>query len=389
MTPIIDNNGIQIADFTDVLSDLEISYKEVYGDDIDLSQNTPDGQKIGIEAKVISDFNEFALALYNSFDPDFAMGVAMDKILKLNGLKRQQPTKSSVDITLVCSRTVSLPIDYKIKDSLNQVWVIDEAKTLNAGTHLITFYSENFGKFEALPNTINEFETIVLGVDSVNNLLSAVAGKDEDTDEEIRIKRNNLLMRNSTSTIGGLIGKLYDICSEVKVYENRLSTSDLVKSMNPHSLWIICDGGEIDEITQIIATETTGCELKGAISNTYVENFVRSNNEVIVINHENINFDRPTITDIYIRFNSKQTVFPATVDYDLMKSNLSDVTFLIGESINASSLYSAIYKNSSGTFVASGIEISDDNINWTDENLAPNFSERFRIVSTQITITVI
>lgn len=381
MTPVINQNGIAISDFTEIFDELVSNYQTIYGSDIDLSQNTPDGQIVGIDAKIISDFSEFAVSLYNSFDPDYAIGLGLDKILKLNGLKRQQSTKSSVDITLVCSKTVELEADYTIVDALGQKWVIDEAKTVLTGTHLITFYSQDFGKYEALPETITEFETIVLGVDSVNNLLSAVAGKDEDTDEEIRIKRNNLLMRNSTSTVGGLIGKLYDICDEVVIYENRTSAIDVDKSMNPNSLWVICEGGEVDEIAQTIALESVGCELKGDIETTYTETITRSNNELFYYIHT-VKFDRLNDVGIYVKLDVKRKNASIPIDITLIENTLKALKFNINQNINATELYSDVY-SAGNTFIASNIQVSLDDITYDDEIVA-GYKDKLNIAYVEV-----
>lgn len=53
--PIITAEGIQVQTFNEIHTELSNEYKKVYGDDISLDQNTPDGQKVGIEAKLALD----------------------------------------------------------------------------------------------------------------------------------------------------------------------------------------------------------------------------------------------------------------------------------------------------------------------------------------------
>lgn len=387
MNPIINSNGILINDFNEIFDNLTTGYQGIYGNDIDLSQNTPDGQIVGIETKALSDMSEFCVALYNSFDPDFAMGLALNKILKLNGIKQQQATKSSVDITLVCDKTVSLPSDYTIKDTNSQKWVIDEAKTLNSGTHLITFYSELFGKFEALPNTVNQFDTIVLGVVSVNNIASATVGINEYTDEELRALRNKILMKNSNSTVGGLIGKLYDFCTDVVVYENKINIYDSDLALDGNSIWVICDGGEVDDIARTIAIETTSCGLKGSIEAQYIETVMRSNRETFIYTH-NVKFDRPNITEIYITLDVKKKTLTSTIDINLIKQNLSLLEFNINVPIVATELYSAIYQSGNG-FIASNIQLSKDDVAYVSDTLIADYDEKFKIVVANIEVTEI
>ena len=108
MSVTFNENGLQIQEFSEIVSDLESSINTLLGTDLDLSSNTIDGQYLGIFSKLNYDMQQFAMLLNTSFDPDYAMGLAMDKILKLNGIRRQEPTKSTVDITLICKSVSGL-----------------------------------------------------------------------------------------------------------------------------------------------------------------------------------------------------------------------------------------------------------------------------------------
>jgi len=55
--------GITTETFDDIYNRLADGLKLIYGSDIDLSQNTPDGQRIGIIAKEILDGQSFASLL--------------------------------------------------------------------------------------------------------------------------------------------------------------------------------------------------------------------------------------------------------------------------------------------------------------------------------------
>jgi len=387
MSVTFNENGLQIQEFSEIVADLESSINNLLGSDLDLSSNTIDGQFLGIFSKLNYDMQQFALLLNTSFDPDYAMGLSMDKILKLNGLRRQEPTKSTVDITLICNQTVTLPYDYKLKDTQSQIWVIGEAVTLASGTHTITFKAELWGSIEAPANTITGFETIVLGVTSVNNATSATVGIDEETDEEIRIKRNSLLLRNSVSSLGGLKGKLLDICDYVEIYENKTNTIDS-NSIPAHSIWVICEGGTITDIAKIIALEDgSGCGYKGTITQTYNETVTRSNNETFVYTHT-VKFDRPTITNIYIKLNVKKKTSSSVIDADLIKTYLESLNYGIGEDINLTELYSTIYQAGSG-FIASGLQLSKNNSTWVTDVLVGDINERLNIVVSQIAVTEI
>mgnify|MGYP006971745306 FL=1 len=78
---IINENGIQLDSFSTIFDDLVVGFKAIYGEDINLDQNTPDGQQIGIYANTTYDLQSLIARIYNSFDPDFAEGHELDKVL--------------------------------------------------------------------------------------------------------------------------------------------------------------------------------------------------------------------------------------------------------------------------------------------------------------------
>jgi len=102
----IDKDGIKLDSFETIFNDLVEKFKSIYGDDINLDQNSPDGQVIGIFTNVVYDMQSFLARLYNSFDPDFAEGHELDKILKLIATTRLPATKSIVDVEITVNANV-------------------------------------------------------------------------------------------------------------------------------------------------------------------------------------------------------------------------------------------------------------------------------------------
>ena len=101
----IDANGFKAESFTEILTRLSNGLKNIYGQDINLDQDTPDGQQLGIQANIISDFQDLALYIYNSMDPDLADGANFDKLLKLLARTRLPSSRSTVDFEMVLNKT--------------------------------------------------------------------------------------------------------------------------------------------------------------------------------------------------------------------------------------------------------------------------------------------
>lgn len=58
MPDIIDENGLQVKTFDEILQELKDGLRAIYGNDINLDQNSPDGQMVGIIAQVATDLRE-------------------------------------------------------------------------------------------------------------------------------------------------------------------------------------------------------------------------------------------------------------------------------------------------------------------------------------------
>lgn len=384
----INEDGIQLDSFSTIFDSLAQGFKDIYGEDINLDQDSPDGQQIAIFANSVYDLQSLIAKIYNGFDPDFAEGHELDKILKLIATTRQAATRSTVDVNITVSSNVTLPSDYTIKDDSNQEWTITSPQTLVTGTTSVSFEASDWGQIEAAADTITTPVTILTQVTSLTNPLKAVAGRDEETDIELRKRRNKLLAIKSKSIVGGLIGKILDIenVADCVIYENATDSTDTEKNIAPHTLWILVEGGAIEDIGEVIAIDkTAGTGLKGTVETTYTEEFERSN-ETIRTHYHEVRFDRPTEVDLYIRFDVAKRQTTDIIDTDAIKEALANLSFNINQNITATELYATIY--SAGTnFIASDLEISWDEITWVDDLLTPDYDERPIINIANVTIT--
>lgn len=384
----ITSTGIKIDSFNDLFDAISAEYKNIYGQDINIEQDTPDGQKLSIFVKAYRDLQELGVSVYNSFDPDTAIGTQLNKLMKLCGISRIPATKSVVDIQVTTSQNVTLDSDYTLKDTLGQLWVISQATTLTTGTTTVNFIADEWGAIEALPNTITEFESIVLGVTSVTNPNSATVGRNEETDNELKLRRKKSVSLPSNNTVDGLLAKLLNVNSVLDsvIYENDTDTYDADLDLNAHTIWCIVDGGLNADIIETIAIDKmAGTGLKGSIEDTYTAQILRQDGsyrgKLIAIK-----YDRPIEVDIYIKFDVKAKNPSDTLDLEAMKQALETKTFYIGENATVTELYAYIY-SANTNFIATNLQLSIDDITYVTDELEASYQDKFMITSTNITIT--
>ena len=118
MKPEIDANGVQIQTFEEIFNELVVQYQAIYGNDINVDIDSPDGQRIAIEAKAQLDLQTYGAIVYNEMDPDLADGLSLERLVKLSGIERRPASKSQADVDIVASQAVTLPIGYKVEDHI-------------------------------------------------------------------------------------------------------------------------------------------------------------------------------------------------------------------------------------------------------------------------------
>lgn len=389
------SNGLTVATLNELVAQLESDFQTIYGTDINIDQNSPDGQLINIFAQGGSDIRSLLYQIYNSFDPDYATGRILDARCAINNIFRKSGTYTTVDITIVTDRSVELQgidgneedaVGYTIQDNAGNQFVLLNSQTLVSGTNTgITFRAKEIGAVETTPNTITTPVTIVLGVVSVNNPTAGTTGINEETDTQLKIRRRQSVSIGSTGYLNGLQASLQQLegMNDARVYEN--STGSTVDTIPPYSIWVVVDGGSAADIADTIYKKrSAGCNMKGSQTYTIItpssQNFIAK-------------WDNRSTKSLSIKFNIQKTLSTATFDLDKIKQYMADnLSFSIGEGANTSDITTmaqqAIDANG-GNGVALNVLISDDNGSTWVEYVAPTIATKITVAKTDITPTVL
>lgn len=326
MPNILNENGLTVSTAAEMRATLYAKMRAIYGSDINLDQDSPDAQMLEIFIISMVDALETAVNIYNSFDPDKAVGRVLDQRVGLNGIQRKAGTYTIVPIQVEISQAVTL---FGLDQTVEDVYTIsDDSGTefqLSAtidlpspGTYTLIFQASEPGKVEVLVNTIVNPVTVILGVVSVNNPDPAITiGIDEETDAELRIRRQKSTSIASEGFIDGLKAALSNVngITDVAVYENDTSINPDANGTPAHSIWVVVDGVyNQSEVANIIyAKRGTGAGMRGEITFPIVRNgksFVVKWDEVIL---ENLYIEleiEPLNPDIPLDINNIRTKLP-------------------------------------------------------------------------------
>lgn len=389
---LLNEEGLSLKSLNEIKAELEAAFRAIYGNDINLEPDTPDGQAIAIFAQAGIDLREVLSTIYTSMDPNQARGVILDQRVALNGLKRRAGTFTVVPVTVTVDRSVTLTgMDsaadsieipagvYTIKDDAGTQFVLLASTTIGVGAHVLNFRAVNLGAVEVTVGTITTPVTVIAGVVSVNNLGGAsVQGVDEETDTQLRIRRERSLANNASGYLDSIEGNLLEVDGviEVRVYENQTDTTD-GDGIPPHSIWAIVEGGSDADIAAVLyAKKTAGAGFKGSVEVDVPRTFGRT---------YPVKFDRATDEDLYVEFSV--SLPGGFIDTDALKQQIvENIQWDLGSDAVAS-VITAYVMSINSRYQVSAMRVSKDDISYLEVVSPDSKGGRFVMSVDRIAIT--
>lgn len=127
----ITDAGFVIKDLQTIRSEHEVEFKNTYGSDLDVSEESVTGQLIGILSKREANLWEFAQAVYNFFSPDNASGISLDHVCAMVGIVRLPATTSDVTVALYGNIGTNIPVGHLVRqEETSEEFALDTAVTI-------------------------------------------------------------------------------------------------------------------------------------------------------------------------------------------------------------------------------------------------------------------
>lgn len=372
--------GLIIQRLDQIINTLEQGFRQIYGQNINLDPDTPDGQMIGILAQIKMDFEELAENVYKQLDPDHATGAWLEQRVAYAGLIRKGASYSYLRSAIITGEPYStVYAGLTVSDGNKVRWVLTHNVQLNdVGSGRGDFRSENLGAFNLEAKQKLNIETITLGIDSVTSNEPAEQGKEEETDAQLRQRfylSRSQNSQNGVEAIFGAIQKLPDV-KQLVVLENTNAETDK-NGVSGHSINVIVDGGEATQIAEAIyLNKSAGCGVQGEIAVTLEKDY----------GERVMKFDRATPVDIEVAMQLVRFEDFTDVDKTQIKAELTTLNFGIGKSVSLSRLYSPI--NKVGGFWVKSLTIARKGQHKRAENVEISPRELARILESDITIEV-
>lgn len=340
-TVYIDQNGIHVPSFDDVLTYFQTQYRGIYGADIYIANDAQDGEWLGIIAQAVSDCNSSAVAAYNSRGPDGAQGAGLSSIVKINGIEREVPSASTAEVTLIGQAFVTVTNGF-CQDINGFSWALPASVEIpSAGTITVTATCQTLGAIVGGVDAINRIATPQYGWQSVTNATPVTPGSPVETDAQLRIRQAESTAVPGQTIIESLVGQLLNLdgVRGVTPYVNETDILD-DNGMPGHCICMVVTGGDDQEIANtIMIGKGTGVSTYGSTTADYTYFWGKI---------QPVNFQRPVVVPIFVKVNiSARRGYSTNIGAAIQAAVVAWINALgVGVDVEVSALTVPAYQNS-------------------------------------------
>ncbi len=320
-----------------VIADL----KAAFGDNIKTDPDSAFGQFARIVTEIVADINESIEGAVAAYDPQKAAGVFLSDLVLLNGIERKESEFSTV--TLECtanSAGATIPAGSLVSDpAIGEQFKTDVLLVVTpSSTGNVSATAVNAGPISAVVGTLTQIDTPIFGWESVTNIVDASEGQNEETDTDLRIRRQKAAEQTGTANIAAIFSAIFNIpaVEQVKVKQNTGEVTDPDGVPHQHIWAIVLGGSDLDIAQAIFETLSAGIGMYGDTPVLY--------SDPITGEDYTITFERPDDLENWIDVTVvKDADYPPDGD-DQIKQALVDYyeTFEIGEDVEYTRLYTPI-----------------------------------------------
>jgi hypothetical protein len=309
-------SGLTIQSLAEIQAELETSYREAYGENTVVAEDSVFGLQIGIAAEREALLQQKLAEVFASNNPNSAAGVSLDVLSALTNTVRKGPVASKSDaglVTGVAATVITNGSQVRLIQTQDLWNVVDGPYTIPVGgTIAVTIEGAEAGAqtFVTTPSTGWSIETPIIGWDEFETTADIDPediGRDSEPDADLRPRREDELLVNGNdlTAIKAVVGALETVVV-VKTFENT-DCLNVVDGLAAGAFETVVEGGDDTDIANaIFSRKPPGAEAFGSTT-------------VIVADGEGgtipIGFTRPTDIDVFVEITvvaaGAEGVFPA------------------------------------------------------------------------------
>ncbi|WP_310625811.1 baseplate J/gp47 family protein [Limnohabitans sp.] len=355
----INSTGTVQADTSDTLATIKAEWQRIFGQDLDLSPQTPQGMMMAAQAIGRDTILKNNAAVANQINPNLAGGVFLDDICALTGMQRIAQAFTQVTCTVAGVEGTVIAKGKKAADANGNQYQAAADITLSGPT-TSQWLAVNAGALACPAGTLTQIVDGVLGWETITNPVDGVVGYAQQSDASVRnLRRKTLALQGSGTAISvsSALWALPNVQSAL-VLENASSAPAVVQgvSMTRNSICCIVNGGlDADVANTILTKKSGGCgtSFTCPVATTTV-NVSAVGGQIVPINFCRAS-QVPVQIEITVPKNSKSTI-QSDILYAVAQYASGNVDgqdgFILGASVSPYELAAAVSAQIPGVYIA-------------------------------------
>lgn len=318
-TYLLDTGTIGI-DTTDLLTDVETEWQTAFGSTLNTDASTPQGTLIAAETTARTSVMRNNAELANMQNPNLSYGTFLDAICALLGIGRgTNQSTVATGVQLTGNAQTPIAAGSRIQTPNGDVFSLVTAVTIPAGGVATgIFQSQAYGAY-AFPNGTMEIldGTIGWGSAAAINTTTVQSGSTQNTDPQLKNKRNAQLAIQGTASTAAISANLLNVpnVTSCLVVENNTGAAGTINGITftkATGLWV-CVAGTASASSiaaALYAAHNSGCPWDYGAAGFGVQ--VQPPNGVAVTDPTTgftyfVLFTTPILYDAYVAITVKQT----------------------------------------------------------------------------------
>lgn len=384
--------GVIVPDTATLRADVEAEYKAVFGADLPVTPETPQGVLITAEVESRDGMVRNNAEVANQINPDISGGVWLDAIWALTRGKRRGATRSKLSDVLF-SGVPGTPIPAGslavVSSSGARFRTTTNIEIGPEGTVTGSMEAVDPGPTPAPIGSLTEVASSVLGWETVTNPSSAEIGKTQESDVSSRRRRRNTLALQSVGPQEAVISRIYNLDDVASLsFRANITNAPIAidgVSIMPRSIYICVDGGSEIDIAAAILSSSGITDYSGSVEVSLVE---PASGQVYIVR-----FDRPIERTFRARVTVKpssldvMTIIPDAITQGAQGELDGDSGLVVNKDLSSFELSGYVNQVEPRIFVTR-IETSEDGSTWSSNDVGIKINEVARLPKSAIQVVV-
>lgn len=241
------SGGLIVADYDQIQAALIKRYKDIYGYDIDLANTTADGVFVNNLSLIINNILQSFKTLYSNLNVDTASGAYLTSLCRLSNVTRKPATASTAQLIITSTVDTVLTSGTIFVDTTGNEWVYDSNEDItilasNTAGERIVVTCSTVGPIVATAGSITQ--TLEASNLIVSQPSDAFVGSNEETDEELRARRDKSNGSQGITVLESLVGSLLAVegIEDVFIDANNTDTAETTADtteIDRHAVYIV------------------------------------------------------------------------------------------------------------------------------------------------------